>query len=459
MQYKIMNSKLFDLNTTFFLFLLFSFAIEAQEREKIDGVAAVVGDFLILSSDIQKQYTQLQVSGISMDNINECQVFGKLLEDKLYQHHAIQDSIEVDQQEINSFVDQQINAIANQIGSMEKLLDYYKKDSEQDLRSEMIELNRSTELSKRMQQSIIDDIEITPEEVRQFFNSIPKNERPVFGTELRVSQIVVYPKVSQIEKDKVIRRLEEFKADVIDNGASFISKAVLYSQDPGSRSKGGKYSINRKTSQMMREFNEVAFSLSEGEISDPFETEAGYHIIFLEKIRGQEYDVRHILLRPEISKKEIDLAKERINSIREKIISNQITFSNAAREASDEVETKNDGGLLINPETQDYSFELTKMDPELYSQIANLKEGEISTVFQDEDRINRIKFKILTVSNRYEEHVADFSKDYIKIQKLALQNKQLKEIENWQAQKIDETYIKINNDFKDCEFFSNWLKK
>ena len=454
-----MNLKFFDLTTAFLLFILSSFAIQAQDREKIDGVAAVVGDFLILSSDIQKQYTQLQVSGISMDNINECQVFGKLLEDKLYQHHAIQDSIEVDQQEINSFVDQQINAIANQIGSMEKLLDYYKKDSEQDLRSEMIELNRSTELSKRMQQSIIDDIEITPEEVRQFFNSIPKNERPVFGTELRVSQIVVYPKVSQIEKDKVIRRLEEFKADVIDNGASFISKAVLYSQDPGSRSKGGKYSINRKTSQMMREFNEVAFSLSEGEISDPFETEAGYHIIFLEKIRGQEYDVRHILLRPEISKKEIDLAKERINSIREKIISNQITFSNAAREASDEVETKNDGGLLINPETQDYSFELTKMDPELYSQIANLKEGEISTVFQDEDRINRIKFKILTVSNRYDEHVADFSKDYIKIQKLALQNKQLKEIENWQAQKIDETYIKINNDFKDCEFFSNWLKK
>ena len=458
MQYKIMNLRFFNLLTIFLLFIFSSFSQEAQQREKIDGVAAVVGDFLILSSDIQKQYTQLKVSGISMDNINECQVFGKLLEDKLYQHHAIQDSIEVDQQEIKSFVDQQINAIANQIGSMEKLLDYYKKDSEQDLRSEMIELNRSAELSKRMQQSIIEEIEITPEEVRQFFNSIPNNERPVFGTELRVSQIVVYPKVSEKEKEKVINRLEEFKADVIDNGASFISKAVLYSQDPGSRSKGGKYSINRKTSQMMREFNEVAFSLSEGEISDPFKTEAGYHIIFLEKIRGQEYDVRHILLRPEISKKEIDLAKERINSIRENIISGELLFSDAAREASDEVETKNDGGLLINPETQDYNFELTKMDPELYSQIANLKEGEISSVYQDEDRINRIKFKILSVSNRYDEHIADFSKDYIKIQKLALQNKQLKEIENWQAKKINDTYIKISNDFKDCEFFSNWLK-
>ena len=452
-----MSLKFSDLTKTF-LFLFLSIPLLAQERVKIDGVAAVVGDFLILSSDIQKQYTQLKVSGISMENINECQVFGKLLEDKLYQHHAIQDSIEVDQQEINSFVDQQINAIANQIGSMEKLLDYYKKDSEQDLRSEMIELNRSSELSKRMQQSIIDEIEITPEEVRQFFNSIPKNERPVFGTELRVSQIVVYPKVSKKEKDKVISRLEEFKADVIDNGASFISKAVLYSQDPGSRSRGGKYSINRKTSQMMREFNEVAFSLSEGEISDPFESEAGYHIIFLEKIRGQEYDVRHILLRPEISKKEIELAKKRINLIREKIISGEISFSDAASEASDEVETKNDGGLLINPETQDYNFELTKMDPELYSQIENLNEGEISSVFQDEDRINRIKFKILSVSNRYDEHVADFSKDYIKIQKLALQNKQLKEIENWQTKKINDTYIKISDDFKDCKFFSNWLK-
>ena len=147
-----MNLRFFNLLTIFLLFIVSSFSLEAQQREKIDGVAAVVGDFLILSSDIQKQYTQLKVSGISMDNINECQVFGKLLEDKLYQHHAIQDSIEVDQQEINSFVDQQINAIANQIGSMEKLLDYYKKDSEQDLRSEMIELNRSAELSKRMQQ-------------------------------------------------------------------------------------------------------------------------------------------------------------------------------------------------------------------------------------------------------------------------------------------------------------------
>ena len=309
-----------------------------------------------------------------------------------------------------------------------------------------------------MQQAIIEDIEVTPEEVRQFFNSIPEQDRPLFGTELRVSQIVLYPKTTQEERQKVIDRLREFKADVIDNGASFVSKAVLYSEDPGSRTRGGKYSINRRNSPFVKKFNEVAFSLSEGEISDPFEAEYGYFIIYLEKIRGQEYDLRTILLRPKINNKEIEDTRKKLLKIRQRIVDGEISFADAAIEASDEIETRNDGGLLINPETQDYKFELTKMDPELYSQIANLKEGEVSIVYQDQDRFNPIKFKILTVSDRYDEHVADFSKDYLKIQKLALQNKQLKEIEKWQNDKILDTYININDDFGNCEFFSNWLK-
>ncbi len=427
-------------------------------RVKIDGVAAVIGDFVVLDSDIDKQFTQLKVSGVSTKDITRCQIFGKLLEDKLYQHHAIQDSIEVNNAEIQSYVDQQINMFAEQIGSMDKLIDYYNKSSEQELRSEMFELNKNSELAKKMQESIIEDIEVTPEEVRQFFNSIPKKDRPIFGTELRVSQIVVIPVTTDEEKQKVVDRLKQFKADVVDNGASFVTKAVLYSDDVPSRRNGGKYTINRKRSPMVKEFNEVAFSLEEGQISEPFETEFGYHIIFLEKIRGQEYDVRHILLRPKVNSEDIKDAKDKIENIRERIVAGDISFSDAARDSSDEKETKFDGGLLINPETQDYRFELTKMDPELYSQISNLKEGEVSIVYQDEDRVNPIKFKILSVSDRYEEHVADFSKDYLKIQKLALQNKQLKEIEKWQDDKINETYIKISMENRDCNFYSNWLK-
>jgi peptidyl-prolyl cis-trans isomerase SurA len=432
-----------------------------SSRNKIDGVAAVVGDFLVLDSDIDKQFNQLKASGISTDDMTTCQVFGKLLEDKLYQHHAIQDSITVNSLEIQSFVDQQIDAFAEQIGSMEKLINYYNKNSEQELRNEMFELNKSSELAKKMQEKIIDETEVTPEEVRQFFNSIPKNDRPFFGTELKVAQIVVIPETTEEEKKKVIDRLKEFKADVEDNGANFTTKVVLYSDDLVSRRSGGKLTLNRKKQrgQFDRNFVETVFSLREGEISDPFESDFGYFIIILDKIRGQEYDVRYILLRPKLKPFDIAEAAKKLEDARNTILSGDLTFAEVALEISDEIETKFEGGKLINPETQDFNFELTKMDPELYSQIEKLKDGDVSIVLRDEDRLNPVKFKILTVTDRIDEHEANFATDYIKIQALALQNKKLKEIEKWQNTKIDDTYIKIANEYKDCEFYSNWLKK
>ena len=432
-----------------------------NNRNKIDGVAAVVGDFLVLDSDIEKQFNQLKASGISTDDMTTCQVFGKLLEDKLYQHHAIQDSITVNTLEIQSFVDQQIDAFAEQIGSMEKLINYYNKNSEQELRNEMFELNKSSELAKKMQERIIEETEVTPEEVRQFFNSIPKDDRPFFGTELKVAQIVVIPETTEEEKKKVIDRLKEFKADVEDNGANFTTKVVLYSDDIASRRSGGKLTLNRKKQRgnFDRNFVETVFSLREGEISDPFESDFGYFIIILDKIRGQEYDVRYILLRPKLKPFDIAEAARKLEEARNTIISGDLTFAEVALEISDETETKFEGGKLINPETQDFNFELTKMDPELYSQIEKLKDGDISIVLRDEDRLNPVKFKILTVTDRIDEHEANFATDYIKIQALALQNKKLKEIEKWQNIKIDDTYVKIANEYKDCEFFSNWLKQ
>ncbi len=432
--------------------------VDSTQRIKIDGVAAVVGDFVVLDSDIDKQFLQLEAGGVSIKDITRCQLFGKLLEDKLYMHHAIQDSIEVNDVEIRSNVDQQVNAFAQQIGSMEKLLEYYKKENEQDLRDEMFELNKNGKMANLMQQKIIEEIEVTPEEVRQFFNNIPKDERPIFGTELKVAQIVVIPKTTEAEKRKVIERLEEFKADIIENGASFTTKAVLYTDDVPSRKNGGKYTLNRKRPQMVKEFRDVAFSLQEGEISDPFETEFGYHIILLEKVRGQEYDIRHILLRPKLTQEDINEAKEKIELTRQRIVNEEISFADAAREVSDEKETKYEGGLLINPETQDYIFPLTKMDPELYSQIQNLKDKEVSLVLKDADRVNSEKFKLLTVTDRTDEHEANFAKDYLKIKELTLREKQLNAIEKWQEEKIMDTFIKLNGEHRECDFNSNWLK-
>ena len=217
------------------------------------------------------------------------------MKDKLYTHHAIQDSIEVSDSEIYDYVDQSIN-FSEQLGSLEKALEFYNKTDEATFRDELFKLNKEQKLSSLMQSEIVEKVEITPEEVKQFFESIPKSQIPVFGTELEIAQIVIEPKVSDEEKDNVINQLKSFKIDVEEKGLSFGSKAILYSQDPGSRSNGGKYTLHRKKPRMYREFRDVAFSLRENEISDPFETESGWHIIKVDKIRGQEIDIRHILL-------------------------------------------------------------------------------------------------------------------------------------------------------------------
>ncbi len=446
------------LNLTITL-LAISLGVTAQEKkQKVDGVVAVVGDYVILDSDIDKTYLELSSQGIDTKEIKRCEMLGKLLEDKLYAHQAIQDSIVVTDAEVNTKLNEQIGYMVEQLGSMEKVIQYFKKANEQDFRAELFDIIKVNKLTAEMQKKIVDEVTITPEEVRDFFKKIPKADLPVFGAEMEVAQIVVKPAVSQEAKQKVIDQLNGFKKDVKENGASFFSKAVLYSEDPGSRSTGGFYKMDRRT-QFVKEFKDVAFSLNEGEISEPFETEFGFHIIYLEKIRGQEIDLRHIVIAPKVSEEALKASKEKAELIRTRILSKEITFAEAARTMSDEKETRNDGGVLTNPKTQDTRFELTKMDPTLYSQVANLKDNEISLPVADEDRTGRKFYKIMTVTNRFEEHTADYSKDYIRLKELALKEKQIKAIAKWSEEKIKETYVKVNGEYRDCAFTNNWLKK
>ncbi len=429
------------------------------KRIKLDGIAAVVGDYVILDSDIEKTLIDLKSQGASTEDITHCGLLGKLMEDRLYANQAVQDSILVSDDEVNATGDRQLQSLVQQIGSMEKVLKYYKKTDEASFREELYKINKLRMLSERMQQDIIKEIEITPEEVRQFFNKIPEDERPVFGAELEIAQITKEPEPSDEEKQKVIDKLNQIKADVDDNGSSFSVKAILYSQDPGSKSKGGFYSITKDTG-FDKKFKDVAFSLREGEVSEPFETTFGFHIIYIEKIRGQELDLRHILIQPEISQNVLDEAKAELDSIRKKIIDGEFTFAEAALNFSDEKETKFDGGLLRNPINFDSKFELTKMDPTLYNQVQNLKDNEITyPVLEEDPRGGAPKYKILKITNRYDEHVADFSKDYTKIQELALTEKKYNAIKKWMDEHIEDTYISVNDENKDCEFANNWVKE
>lgn len=424
---------------------------------KIDGIIATVGDYVVLDSDIDKAFLEIQGQGGSVRDISRCQMLGKLMEEKLYAHQAIQDSVIVSDAEIKEKMDQQMDYMLEQLGSMEKVLQYFKKNNEEDFRSDFFEILKQQRLASEMQQKIIGEIEITPEETRNFFKRIPENELPQFGAELEIAQIVIKPKITEEEKKRIVDKLKEIKKEV-QEGASFKTRAVIYTDDRASAATGGFYKINKKT-PFVKEFKDVAYTLQEGEISEPFETIFGYHIIYLEKIKGLELELRHILMMPKVSPESLKEAKEKAELIKKRIEDKEITFAEAARTMSDEKETRANGGTLINPKTQDTRFELTKMDPELYGQVSNLKDNEISIPYLEEDPKEGKMYKLVMVTNRIDQHTADYSKDYTKIRELALKEKQIAAIAKWTDEKIKETYIRINADYQSCDFTNNWVKK
>ena len=438
--------------------LLLTTPLWAQsERKKVDGVAAVVGDYLILESDIDKAYIDLKQQEVDTKNITRCQMLGKLMEDKLYAHQAVQDSVKLTDAEVREQVNQRIEYLTAQLGGdIKKLLEFYKKDDEQSMREELFTLFKVNTLAQRMRQQIVKDVEVTPEEVRNFFNAIPADERPHFGTELEIAQIVVNPVAPPSAVQKVIDLLNDIKKDVEENGMSFATKAILYSQD---RATGGQLLTFNRNSAFDKAFKDVAFTLREGEISKPFESSFGWHIIQMDKLRGKEVSVRHILIMPDIPQEALDEAKDKIAKIRDRIVNKELTFDEAARNFSDEKETRNDGGQLINPEDLSSRFELTRIEPSLYARISDLKDDEVSVPFLDEDRTGKKSYRIYKITNRIEEHQADFTKDYVKIQDLALKEKQLKAIAKWMKEHIEKTYIAINGEYRNCKFENNWLKK
>ena len=426
-------------------------------KKKIDGIIATVGEYIILDSEIDKAYVELSSQGNSVKDITRCQLLGRLMEEKLFAHQAIQDSLVVQDAEIKDKMNNQLDYMVEQIGSMENVVKYFKKSSEEDLRTELSEILKVQMLAGQMQRKIVDDIEITPEEIRSFYKKIPENERPIFGAELEIAQIVIVPKVTEEEKQRIINKLKEIKKEVED-GASFKTRAVIYTDDRSSVATGGFYKINKKT-PFVKEFKDVAYTLEEGQISEPFETEYGFHIIMLEKIKGQDLELRHILMMPKVYDASLNEARDKALLIKKRIDDKEITFADAARTMSEEKETRANGGTLINPKTQDTHFELTKMDPELYGQVSNLANDEVSAPILEDDPRTGKKFKLVMVTNKIDQHVADYSKDFSKIKELALKEKQLNAIAKWSEDKIKETYVKINGEYIDCTFANNWLKK
>ncbi len=433
------------------------FQLNAQEKIKVDGVDAVIGKNIVLDSEINSFKEELILQSGGEVEISDCEMLEQIMHRKLLAHHAEIDSIFVGEAEIESNVQRKLAYFSQQLGSPEKMLEMYGFDSMKDLKDELYRVEKESMLITKMQQELTLDVDITPEEVKRYYTSLEAEDNlPEIGTEIEISQIVLLAKPSREDVKQSITKLNEIKKEV-EEGASFKMKAILYSDDPAVTQNSGLYTIDRN-SQFVKEFKEAAFSLEEGEVSDPFKSDFGYHILTVEKVKGKQRDVRHILIQPKVDNEIYAKAKDSLSKYREYILRHEITFEEAVLKYSQDKDTRLNQGVIVNSETRDTHFDLTRMPPELYAKVGNLKKGDISEVFFEENREGDKTFKIILLKSKTDAHTADLSQDYVKIKDLAIQKKRAELVEKWADEIIQETYIKISSGYSDCEFESNWAK-
>ncbi len=455
MQLRIMNLKSISL-----LVILATISNTYAQKNKIDGVAVVVGKNIVLDSDIDKFKQEVELRSEGKVKVSDCEMLEELMEQKLLAHHAIIDSVTVTKSEIDSRVDRSISFFKQEYGSIEKVVAAYGFNDIIDLKKELSRVQKENVLIEKEQSKITESVDVTPEEVRLYYNGLKENqELPEFPAQIELAQIVLYAEPTEEETIEVINKLKKIKKDVEDNDASFKLKAIINSDDPSVARNGGSMGAITKDSPFIKEFKEVAFNLDEGEISDPFKTIFGYHIILLHKIKGKAREVSHILIQPEISDDKLKETKSDVEKLKKELEEGKITFGEAVKKYSEDKETKNSGGLIINPYTGESTFDLTRMDPALYGRVNELKKDEYSDVFYDETQGGEKMYKLILMKDRTDTHTADLVTDYVKIQKLALTKKKEETIEKWSKDKINETYIKLADDYKKCTFKANWKKE
>ncbi len=430
--------------------------VRAQQPQVIDQVAAVVGRNIILESDIENQYLNYRLQGSIKGSEQEvkCSILEDMLFQKLLVAQAEVDSIVVDDAQVNAELDRRIGMFIQQFGSQEKLERYYNK-SITDIKKELFDVIKEQLLSQQVQQQIIANVTVTPSEVKAFFKSIPKDSLPQIKTEYVIQQIVKNPPVSIEEKIRVKEQLLNLRKRILD-GENFSTLAILYSEDPGSASKGGELGFYGR-GQLYPEFEAVAFKLKEGEVSDIVETEAGYHIIQMIARKGDYINVRHILLVPKVSPLDLTKARNELDSVAALIRNDSITFDEAVEKFS-EGKNKNSGGYLINDYTGGTSFEAEQLDPQVSFVVDKLKVGEISNPVPMKTDKMKDAYRILYLKEKTRPHRANMKDDYPKIQQWAQQKKQKKVIDEWVNEKSKQTYIRISDDFMKCNFHYNWLE-
>lgn len=453
-----------NMNWKFVLLMLLALVARATvygQDNVIDEVVWVVGDEAILKSEVEEALMSARYEGRRFDRDPYCAIPEEIAVQKLFLHQAALDSIEVSESEVVQRVDYMTNMYITNIGSREKMEEYFNKTSTQ-IRETLRENAREGLKVQKMQQKLVGDIKITPAEVRRYFKELPADSIPYIPTQVEVQIITLRPRIPLEETEDVKRRLREYTDRINKGETSFSTLARLYSEDRASAINGGEMPFYGK-GQLDPAFANVAFNLQDpNKVSKIVESEFGYHIIQLMEKRGERIKVRHILLKPHIPEEALDAANARLDSIADDIRGGKFSFEEAAAVISQDKDTRNNHGLLPNPNTNTSRFEMQELPPEIAKVVDKMKVGEISEAFtMIPQKTGKEECVIVKLKSRINGHKATIADDYQNLKEIVLEKRREEVLDKWIREKQKHTYVRIKDDWKhNCVFkYPGWVKE
>ena len=429
------------------------FAQTNKNTTIIDKVIAVVGNEIVLKSDIEVQKAQIKSNGGTVDG--DCGVLEDILYEKLLLNQAKLDSVVVSEPQIQSQLDRRIAVFVQQIGSVEKLEEYYGK-SIGEIKDDFHDVLKDQMMVQQMQAKVAEDVKITPADVKAFYESIPKDSLPFINASVQLAQIVIYPKENEAEIKRISDKLKDYTKQVKE-GKDFATLAVLYSDDPGSAVKGGELGMQPRGT-FVPEFDAVAFGLAKGEVSGIIKTQFGYHIMQMIERRGEQYNARHILLKPKIGASEIKSTQHILDSIRNLIAIDSLTFEQAAVKFSDDEDTKNQNGNILNIQTGTSFIEMSTLDPQIFIVIDSMNVSEVSGPAFMQTPDGKKAYRIIKLKTRTEPHKANLKDDYQSMQENATQKLNMEATKIWVKGKIGNNFVNVDADYQSCKFNFPWIK-
>lgn len=427
----------------------------------VDEVIWVVGDEPILKSDVEMTRLQAEAEGVKFRGDPDCSIPEQIAVQKLFLHQAAIDSIEVTESEVLNSIDEQINYWIQLIGSKEKLEEYRKQTVTQ-MRQQMHDDFKNRQLIQKMKEKLVEDIKVSPAQVREYFHDLPADSIPFVPTEVEVEIITMQPRISQEEINRIKDELREY-TDRVNNGeTTFGTLARLYSEDPGSARLGGELDYTGR-GMLDPAFANVAFNLTDPKkISKIVESEFGFHIIQLIDKRGDKIKVRHILRKPHVDPEAIDISMNRLDSLANFIREGKVTFEEAASHVSDDKDTKNNRGLMANTSQtgmRTSKFQMKDLPTEVARVVDTLKVNQVSAPFQMINSKGKTTCAIVKLVSRVEGHRATITEDFQVMKDIVTDKEREKVLHDWVVDKIKNTYVRMNDNYKDCEFeYQGWIK-